>query len=128
MPPLERMDFHDRAMMWEVQRYDRHGNQLVAEPVELRCRWEEKQIEMLDDQGQRIVVDVILATTQNIPNGSLMWEGSEEDLEDEVGTGLVPTDNIYEVIARDRGKDLKGRVTRYEFGLKRFKDVLPDRV
>ncbi len=124
-PPLEYMDLTDRALMWEVSRVDRHGMPLLSALVELPVRWEEGQVERMDAEGQLIVVDVTLATDQNIPIGSLMWEGSEEDLEDEVGTTGIPESDIYEVITKMRGKSLKGEYTRYEFGLKRFKDTLP---
>lgn len=126
MPSLEHLDLTDKALLWEVVRYSREGQQIVSALVEIPVRWEEGQFEKADDIGQLLVVDVVLATNQNIPLGSLLWEGSEEDLEELVGTSGIPESGIYEVVTRNRGKDLKGRVSRYEFGLKRFKDAMPD--
>lgn len=125
MPPLERKDLTDKAVLWEVSRYDGDGFPLVLAPVEISVRWEEAQVEMLDPEGQLVKVDVVAATTLNIPNGSMLWEGSLEDLETQYGSGLTPTRDIYELVTRNRGKDLKGRITRYEFGLRRYKDTLP---
>lgn len=122
MPPVEQTDMVDKAMMWEFVRTDRKGMPIVSSPEEIVCRWEEGQYEMKDAEGQVLVVDVVMASIQNIKVGSLLWEGSEDDLEELVGTSLIPTDAIYEIVLRNRAKDLKGGVTRYEFGLRRFKD------
>lgn len=131
MPPLERMDLTEYAVMWEASRYGRDGFQVVLSPVQLRVRWEETNFDRMDANGHMITIDVVIASTQNIPIGSLMWEGKLADLsgmdtDEEVGTGsLIPDQDLYEVVFRVRAKDLKGRITRYEFGLKRYKDTLP---
>lgn len=123
--PLEYMDLTERAILWIVSRIDREGFPLVASPVEICVRWEEGQQEMLRPDGEKDVTDVTIATNRNIPLGSIIWEGSEEDLEDAVGTSLIPESDVYEVVTRNRGKDILGTVTRYEFGIKRYKDTLP---
>lgn len=115
------MGMVNRAVVWPIARHDGDGFPLVLSPTDLRVRWEEKNIEMVDPNGERIQVDVILTSPQQIIIGSIMWEGTIATLP---GSG-VPTTNIYEVVARDRGDELKGRVTRYEFGLKRYKDKIP---
>lgn len=121
MPPLEHMGMVNNAVLWTVLRHDRDGFPLVTTPVEVCCRWEEKNIEMVDPDGNRILVDVILAVPQQIAVNSLMWEGKECDLPE----SGIPTTDLYEVVARDRGDSLTGRVRRWEFGLKRYKDRLP---
>lgn len=121
MPPLEHMDMRDPAVLWTMSRHDRDGFPLVNSPTEICCRWEEKNLEMTDADGNRIVVDAVLAVGRNLVMGSLLWAGKLCDLPD---SGEPPRD-LYEVVLRDRGSDLKGRVTRYEFGLKRYKDKLP---
>ena len=118
MPPLEYMDMRDPAVLWTLARHDRDGFPVVNAPVDVCTRWEEKNIEMTDEQGNRVVVDVVLATNRDIPINSLMWSGKVCDLPDSGDPGR----DVYEVILRDRGKDLLGRVTRYEYGLKRYKD------
>lgn len=123
------MDMRERAVLWTIARtpegFPRHsgdGFPLLDAPVDVCCRWEEKQIEMTDDTGNRVVVDVILTVARSIPVNSIMWEGRSCDLPESGDPGI----DLYEVLARDRGKDLNGRVTRYEYGLKRYKDTLPD--
>lgn len=125
MPPLEQMDMHDYAILWAFVRTNRTGMPFVASPVEIRCRWEEGQFELKDSEGQQLVLDVIMTTTRDIALGSILWEGSEDSLEDLVGTSLTPTSGIFECVIRGVARDLKGRVNRHEFGLKRFKDRFP---
>lgn len=123
MPQLEHMDFHTKAILWVIAKHDKSGKPLLSPPVQICCRWEEKQTQMVNEKGEDILVDVVLATNRDIVTGSLLWEGSTECLALE--TNSIPESNIYELIVRDRGYDLKGRVTRYEFGLKRYTDTLP---
>lgn len=124
MPPLEHAGMVNRAVLWSFVRADGDGFPLVSAPVEVRCRWEERNIEMTDPDGNRIQVDVVLAVPRQIAVNSLMWAGELDDLPVVDGTPTPSTD-LYEVVARDRGDDLKGRVRRWEFGLRRFKDALP---
>lgn len=121
MPPLEHMDMTSNVVYWRLVRHDKNGFPLVVEAEEIHGRWEEINKEMVDDKGNRVQVDVILTVPQQLVMGSLMWEGELSDLPS-------PPRDLYEVVGRDRGKDLKGYVTRYEFGLRRYKDKLPQTV
>lgn len=122
MPPLEYTDFHNRAMLWEVVGHTKNSMPKLSSPVQICCQWEEGQIEMVTPDGQNLVVDVVMATNRNISNGCLLWEGTEEQLAE---YDDAPPRDIYEVIMRSRADSLNGRVRRYEYGLKRFKDTLP---
>lgn len=129
MPPPERAGLHQKAMLWEASGYDRDGQPTVSDTaVEVRVRWEEGNADRLDRAGQQIVVDVTVAVWRDIPLGSIMWEGSEEDLDDEPGTSGFPASDLFEVVTKDRQTDVKGRITRYEYGLKRYRDSMPDTV
>lgn len=123
--PLEYMDLTEKMVYWAVVAHDREGFPLLSSPVELSVRWEEFQREMLSPTGERMSVDVTIATTQNLVMNSLVWEGSLEDLADIVGTSYIPESGIYEVVNKARAKSLQGEVTRYEFGISRYKDTLP---
>lgn len=120
MPPLEYLDLEDYAVLWEATgRNDDNGNPVVSDtPVEIRCRWEEGNIESPAPQTQDLVVDAVIATGRQLPMGSILWEGRLADV-------ATATRDLYEVINRSRAKDLRGRISRYEFGLKRYTDTLP---
>lgn len=128
MPPLEHMDIREKAVLWEFVRMDRNAMPIVLAPVEISVRWEKEQRDALDKNGQQIVTGVTICSSRDIKLESIIWEGSLEDLAEEAnGTAYVPTSDIYQVMTRIRAKDILQRVTRYEFGIKRFKDRLPDR-
>ncbi len=125
-PPLEQMDLTQTAILWEIVGYDRNGMPTISAGVEIPVRWEEGNTEMVDTNDQRILVDVSIASNRNIKVDSLMWEGSIADLNELAGTGSPPPDDLYQVVMRIRAKDILGRYNRYEFGLKRYKDRLPE--
>lgn len=124
MPPLEHQHMTTTAVLWSMVRHDRDGFPLVSAPEQIRVRWEEADAEMVDDEGNRIRVDVVLTAPRQLVTGSLLWEGELASLPLVDGVRTPPRD-LYEVISRVRGKDLKGRLLRYEFGLRRYKDRLP---
>ncbi len=118
--PIEHQGMVNVAVVWPIVRHDRDGFPLVATPDQVCCRWEEKNIQMVDPEGERIQVDVILAVAESLAMGSLVWEGCRDDLPD----SGIPTRDIYEIVARDRGDSIDGRFRRHEYGLKRYKDQI----
>lgn len=131
MPPVERMDMKDRAVLWGYIRSGRDGEPLIDRPVEILCRWEEGQIEIPNPDGSFLTVDIVLATKQDFPLNSILWEGQlvyDDTFLSPDGTTYPasgPTLKLYEAVTRTRAKDIKGRGLRYEFGLRRYKDKLP---
>lgn len=106
-------------MLWERTGYDRYGDPVVADPVELRVRWEEKQDEYVDDKGTSRSIDAVVTVRRYLPVNSLMWEGRLVSYsEAQVNTRL-------EVTYCEKIPDLKGRVTGYWAGLTRFRDTNP---
>jgi hypothetical protein len=129
MPPPERRNFHQMAVLWSYVRTSADGEPILAQPVNLRCRWEEGQTEIPNADGTFLTVDATVSTIQNILLNSIIWEGqylpdgTYQDPQKVVYK--VPTIYLYEVVIRNRGKNVRGRVTRYEFGIRRYKDILP---
>lgn len=131
MPPPELSYRRQKAVLWEAygpregsKRYDRYGQVKVIAPVEIEVRWITKQSEALDPQGNTITLDATVVSAQKIPIGSTMWLG---ELSDWYGTGSGGDDSeVMQVKTSDITVDLKGRVTRYEAGLMRYRDTLPD--
>lgn len=99
-------------------KYNREGIVKVLAGAEKRVRWEEGEFEMLDPNGERIRVDVVIAAAQDIELGSIMWKGQLVNF-------AVPA-LLFEVVTRSTADDLDGTRTRYEFGLKRYTNQLPE--
>lgn len=124
MPPLETMDRHQDAVLWAATGAANHyGEPLVGSPVDITVRWVNQQREMLDPQGNTVAVDATVVAAQEIPIGSVMAEGT---LADWLGTGSgeEPSGRM-QVKAESWALDLKGRITRREYGLMRFRDSMP---
>lgn len=121
MPHPEQDYRFQKAQMWEKVGDDGYGNPIISVRVELCVRWENKQIEMIDPDGQPIRVDALVQYIEDIEVGSIMWLGCEDDLPD----SGIPTTKLMEVVAFDDIPDVKGRVFRKTFGLKRYNQLLP---
>lgn len=118
MPPLEIADHYDDVVCWESVGVDAYGQRTVQDPVGLKVRWEPTYQEILSADGARVRIDIVAHTSQDIPIGSIMWEGHIVDLPDS------PTD-LYEVMGHDTTADLKNRYTNRGVLLRRFRDSLP---
>lgn len=118
------MDRHDDAVLWPATGAANHyGEPLVGSAVEVKVRWVHQQRDMLDPQGNTVAVDATVVADREIPIGSLMYEGP---LSDWLGTGSGETPSgRMQVKAESRAEDLKGMVTRREYGLMRFRDSHP---
>jgi hypothetical protein len=126
MPSLETMDRKQWAVLWNLTRYDAYGKPLVNKvPEEIRVRWDVKQREVLDKNGNTIATDVTVIVAQDIAIGSWMWLGRLVDIPG--ATGSVPTCDLFYVKTADKTGELKGRLNRVrrQLGLMRATDALP---
>ena len=106
-----------------VDEYGQYVYDFAAYPVERYVRWEAGRRLSSDAQGNPLAIDVMVVSNVEIATGSLMWKGSLVDLPG-TGTGAPETDLMI-VVGRDRTVDIKGRYTRWEYMLQRFKNTLP---
>lgn len=61
-----------RAAWWEQVGVDEYARPLYADPVWIRCRWEERQEEFTDSNGNRLVSNSVVYPDRHITNGVLM--------------------------------------------------------
>lgn len=125
MPALEHKDRYQLALLFQPVSVDRFGQPVIGLPTEIRVRWVDKQSEMLDPQGNSVVMDATAVVFQDIPIGSRMWLGG---LADWVGTGTgsgVTNEGLMEVKGFNKTSDVKNRYIRRTVGLMRFRDVPP---
>lgn len=125
MPPLESMDRHEKAVLWARVGTSPTGGAVVsATPVELDVRFDDAQTEMLDAHGNNVGLDGAIVTDRIIPNGSILWKGSLDDI---TGTGSAsyPTSGLLEVKMTTSIKDIKGRNVYYTAGFLKYNDIIP---
>jgi hypothetical protein len=121
MPPFEKMDRRQKALLWPKTGDDGYGNPRLGAVTELLVRWTWKSSVVVSPQGNTIGTDATVVVDQAIPIGSLMWLGGLADLE----PGAQPTSNIMEVVTAPTATDLKNRVTRRTVVLRRYGGSLP---
>ena len=123
MPAPEIFHRHQKAVLWAFDHYDDDGQPVVSSTaVEIDVRWEKTRREVVGPQGVPIATDATVAVDQDIAIGSLMWEGSINDIP---GTSEVPESDLYQVINFQKVPDIKNRYIRRVVTLMRFNDTLP---
>lgn len=119
MPSVERIERHQKAVLWAFHSHDRHGQIKVSSPVELTVRWEEERRSTIGDDGTPLSIDVTVWVDRDIRPLSIMRLGKLASLPNPV-TGLM------QVITTEKSPDIKGRMTQYSVLLKRYGDTLPE--
>lgn len=131
MPPIETAWRYQQAVYWPVMTRlgrivtDSRGRPRVqTDPIELDVRWEDKESQALDADGNVVRIDATVVVDRRIHPGSLMRKG---ELADWTGTGSGNEDTeVMVVVTYDEVVDIKGRHTRRVVGLARHRnDPLP---
>lgn len=131
MPPLEMGDRRQWALLWTFAGWGDDGEaKRSALYIQLQVRWENRKSQSRDPKGNVISLDASVHADRAIAIGGVMWEGTVDQLVASIagtGTGsdLVPTSDLFEVVSDNSMKDIKGRVSKYVYGLRRLKDSLP---
>lgn len=125
MPPLESMDRKEKGVLWVRTGTSPTGGAIVsATPEEIDVRWVNAQTEVLDPHGNRVALDGTAVTDRMIPIGSILWQGSLDDITG-TGSAAYPTSGLLEVKMSSSIKDIKGRNTKYSAGFLKYNDVIP---
>jgi hypothetical protein len=110
MPAQETTHRFQKAVVWPFSSYDRYGEVIVGQPVEISVRWENTRKEAKDARGNTVFIEAVVHVNQVIPLYSHMWEGT---LEDWYGTGSSGNEvNLMEVLVYRETPDIKGRAIR----------------
>jgi hypothetical protein len=127
MPPIESIDRHQYAVLWPAEAVNEMGEVTVGDPVQIKVRWEDKQTQALNNEGNVVKLDALVVVNQDITKGSKMLLGKLTDLPSGVGTGPDVNDipGLMEVQIFTSVPDIKGRHKRRVVGLRRFRDELP---
>jgi hypothetical protein len=122
VPPLEDLDHHDPALLWEFRRYDGAGDLVVADaPEPVDVQWVDRTRFARGPDGQQVQIDATVAVTRDdpVPMNSLMFRGALSDY----SAGVEVT--VMQVVSRNEARDLKGRAVRREYGLAFYRGKLP---
>lgn len=124
MPPLEKMDRHQTAVLWPSIGFDEYGQPDVGDPIQIIVRWNTRRMETVDAKGNTIALDALVIVDRQIAIGSDMWLGA---LADWYGTGSAGNDDeVMQVKTYEETLDIKGRSARHIVGLM-YKGDQPNR-
>lgn len=119
MPAPEVAFLNDPAILWEFAGLDRDNEPTILTPYEINVRWDASRTKVIGQDGQLINTDVQIIADQQVPIGSIMWQGIWEDLDD-------PPINLFRVVYASETPDIRGGEKSFEYSLARFNNTLPD--
>lgn len=118
------MDLKTPMVLWVLSSRDSHGEILLSSPVNVMARFVRRRNIGLDREGNPISLDAQAALDRDVILDSIMWEGTIATLPT---NGIFTIDSpLYAVSNRSTAEDIKyARFKRYEYGLIRYKGLLP---
>jgi hypothetical protein len=94
------------------------GRKKVLASVAVEVRWEDREQDALNAEGETIRVDALAVVDRDIAIGSLMWLGKRANWTATIG-------DLKEVVTFSKVPNLKGTRLRRVVGLIRYSDDLP---
>lgn len=120
MSGMESDDLYQKALLWAANGVNDYGQYKVDAKVEIDVRWQEERRQGINAQGDPIAIEATVVVDREIAVGSVMWQGSEEDLVTNPPTGLK------QVLSYRKIPDIKSRSFRRVVILGKLSDTLPD--
>lgn len=68
------------AIYWEFEGVDRHGQSTFANPIDMKCRWDEKTEVIISFAGKEFVADAELLIVNDVKEESMIMLGEVADL------------------------------------------------
>lgn len=95
-----------KAVWWQRLALDRYGRYTYAEPVEVKCRWEDVSTEYLGANGEKLVSRAVVYVDRVMSLGDRLWKGV---LDSTTPDNPMSLSNAYEVKQFEQLPDLKNR-------------------
>lgn len=127
MPPFEEMEDVEPVTVWPYAGADVNGRVVPGPPRQLQARVVFRRTGSLDATGETVAVDGRMAVNgpdADLPDNSLLWPGPVTSLPSGTSFG-DEAEGLYQLKARARARSIHGVVTRREFDLVRYTDLLP---
>lgn len=68
------------AVYWSSQKFDDFGQPIPLEPVEIKCRWEDVQVEYLTKDGTKQVSNSVVYVDRDVELDGFLWLGELSEL------------------------------------------------
>lgn len=105
MSLLDRMMKYQTAVVWPTNGFDGNGQPTYNDPIEVNCRWEDKQEEFISKDLVRQLSVAIVYVDRDILVGSMIRLGQLTDLTDQ----SIPKNNTrtFEVRSFDSSPNFR---------------------
>lgn len=109
-----RFRLHQTAVYWAPTGMDRQGRPLLADPVEVTCRWEDAINETVAPDGTSVVATSHAWMTSAVLVGGLMMLGALADLGSGFPTNPRDDARVREVVTTGAVPSVNARQTLYD--------------
>jgi hypothetical protein len=101
-------NLNQTAVYWGSPTPDGWGGTTFDSPVEMDCRWEEKQELFVDASGEQVLSHAVVYLSQDVDIGGYLYLGDMNDLD----STPVPSENsdAYEIRSFRKTPNLKATV------------------
>ena len=104
MSIISRMRKQD-AIYWPYSSTDEFGVKVVGAYVEIKCRWEDKNEEFLDANGEIQMSNAVVYVDRDTPIGGILMLGTKDDITDD--TDIKENNGAWEIKRFDNLPNLK---------------------
>ena len=60
------------CVLWAKTGFNKHGENTFATAVEVPCRWEDRRTEMVDAEGNKVIVSSVVYIDREVALGSIL--------------------------------------------------------
>ena len=118
MPELATACLTQDAVLYALAGVDDYGHHTVSSTgVAIKLRWETKQVEVIDAQGNTTMLESVAFVDRVIAIGSNIWLGKLADVPS-------PVTNLRQVVTYSEIPDTKGRNPRRMVGMMKSSNEL----
>ncbi len=108
------------AVLWEASGKNSFAETTIKKPVEIKCRWEDKRSQTLDENNNVLIYDGTVYLSCEVPEDSILWLGR---LMDKPNDSEIT--NLHEVVVFSKKPNLKNTKYEYKATVRNYKNKLP---
>ncbi len=112
---IRRATSRDDCVYWPPVGTTDFGRGTIGRPIALKCRWEDKQIEFLDEEGKVLVSKAVVTIDTQLEFGGILWHGKERDLISRTNPSANP--GALEIRGMSKTPDFKNTAVLQEYML-----------
>jgi hypothetical protein len=94
-----------KAVYWDVTDFDGNGKPIFDQPIEIKCRWEDKGEQYVGRDGHDHVSNSVVMVDRDLMEQGVLWLGKLEDVQDQMEP--LKNEGAYEIKKKEKIPDRK---------------------